>query len=88
MGNGPARPLLESQHGHGTLRDDTGADVLRAYTTRAMEHLGADLLGLDFLETPDGAHILLESNDTPGLAGFPEAARRAVAAVVRRQIEA
>ena len=88
VGNGPARPLLESQHGHGTLRDDTGADVLRAYTTRAMEHLGADLLGLDFLETPDGAHILLESNDTPGLAGFPEAARRAVAAVVRRQIEA
>ncbi len=63
-------------------------DTLRAYTTRAMEHLQADVLGLDFLETADGTYILLESNDTPGLAGFPEEARLAMASLVRDKINA
>jgi ribosomal protein S6--L-glutamate ligase len=43
-----------------------------------MSHLGADILGLDFLETRSG-WVLLECNDTPGLSGFPEEARFLVA---------
>jgi len=62
--------------------------LLRDHTTRAMAHLRADVLGLDFLETADGAYILLESNDTPGLSGFPEEVRLAVAALVRARLDA
>jgi len=62
--------------------------LVRAYTVRAMAHFRADLLGLDFLETVEGDYTLLESNDTPGLAGFPEEVRLALAALMRRKIEA
>jgi ribosomal protein S6--L-glutamate ligase len=44
------------------------------YTRKAMQHLGADVLGLDFLEDESGNYWLLECNDTPGLSGFPDVA--------------
>ncbi|HEY1014899.1 MAG TPA: hypothetical protein VGE07_19480 [Herpetosiphonaceae bacterium] len=59
---------------------------LAAMTRRAMEHLGADLLGLDFLETAGGEFVLLESNDIPGLSGFPDAARQTVARIMRERL--
>src|SRR5579875_3153453 len=58
------------------------------YTTRMMERLEADILGLDFLETPDGELVCLEYNDIPGLSGFPDEARAALARRVRERLEA
>ncbi len=60
---------------------------LAEYTRRAMEHLGADIIALDFLETGVGDVILLESNDVPGFSGFPDEVRRSVATLVRRKME-
>jgi ribosomal protein S6--L-glutamate ligase len=60
--------------------------ALEAHTRSAMKHLNADLLGLDFLEQRDGSFVLLESNDTPGLSGFPEIVRSAVASKLREKI--
>lgn len=62
-------------------------DVLREQTAKAMKHLGADILGLDFLESNEGVFSLLESNDIPGLSGFPEATQEALARVMRAKIE-
>lgn len=59
--------------------------LLATYTQRAMAHFGADVLALDFLETRAGDYILLESNDIPGLSGFPDAARHAVATQLRQK---
>jgi ribosomal protein S6--L-glutamate ligase len=59
---------------------------LAAWSRIAMAHLGADILGLDFLETADG-WVLLECNDTPGLSGFPEQARAAVAGLLLRRMD-
>jgi ribosomal protein S6--L-glutamate ligase len=61
---------------------------LEEHTRSAMKHLNADLLGLDFLEQRDGSFILLESNDTPGLSGFPDLSRSAVAARLREKMMA
>ncbi len=61
--------------------------TLRDHTLRALAHLGADILGLDFLETPDGAFVCLESNDVPGLSGFPPEARLALARRLRERME-
>ncbi len=52
---------------------------LKRQTRAAMQHLQADVLGLDFLEDRQGEYHLLESNDIPGLSGFPEAVCKAVA---------
>ncbi len=60
---------------------------LAEYTRKAMEHLQADVLALDFLEKRDGSYVLLESNDIPGFAGFPAAVREAVALRLRRKLE-
>lgn len=49
------------------------------HTRAAMQHLRADILGLDFLERQDGEFVVLESNDTPGLSGFPDETRAALA---------
>jgi ribosomal protein S6--L-glutamate ligase len=57
---------------------DPPADMAR-WTRRAMAHLGADVLGLDFLEAADGEVTLLESNDIPGVRGWPDAVPRAIA---------
>ncbi|MEP7284655.1 MAG: hypothetical protein ABI947_02665 [Chloroflexota bacterium] len=62
-------------------------DVLGEYTTRAMAHLSADILGLDFLRDKQGKYFLLESNDIPGLSGFPDEAITAVAKCMREKME-
>ncbi|ABC32385.1 ribosomal protein S6 modification protein [Hahella chejuensis KCTC 2396] len=62
-------------------------EPLREQTQIAMNHLNADILGLDFLENENGEFILLESNDIPGLSGFPEDALEALARIVRERIE-
>jgi ribosomal protein S6--L-glutamate ligase len=59
---------------------------LAQWTGMAMAHLGADILGLDFLETSEG-WVLLECNDTPGLSGFPEEVRAAVASSLVRRMD-
>jgi ribosomal protein S6--L-glutamate ligase len=58
------------------------------YTRQAMAHFGADMLGVDFLQTAEGDVFVLESNDIPGLDGFPEAVRIAAANRLREKIEA
>ncbi len=80
--------LRARHHGDGAPRDsgDVGRPT-RLHDAGNGAH-PADVLGLDFLETADGSYILLESNDTPGLAGFPEEARLAVASLVRDKIDA
>jgi ribosomal protein S6--L-glutamate ligase len=60
---------------------------IAGHTRRAMEHFGADILGLDFLETKEGRYLVLESNDIPGLAGFPEEVRHALARRMRERME-
>lgn len=61
--------------------------LLEEYTRRACKYLGADVLALDFLETRDGEFLALESNDIPGLSGFPEATRHAMAQLLRDKME-
>jgi ribosomal protein S6--L-glutamate ligase len=52
-------------------------------TRRIVDRLGAEVLAVDFLEDRDGKYFALESNDIPGLSGFPDAARHAVANALR-----
>ncbi len=66
----------------------TVPDEIGEYTALAQRHLGADVLGLDFLETLDGRFVLLESNDVPGLSGFPDDVRQAIALRLRIRMEA
>ncbi len=49
------------------------------WTRQAMHHLDADVLGLDYLESEDGQWHLLESNDIPGVLGFPSRVPEAIA---------
>lgn len=60
--------------------------LLFEYTKRLQRHLGAAVLALDCLQTRDGEWFVLEYNDIPGLSGFPEAARLAVARCVRTSV--
>jgi ribosomal protein S6--L-glutamate ligase len=60
--------------------------AIEEMSRRAAAHLQADILGLDFLETQSGDFVLLEANDTPGLSGFPEETREALAAIVRAHL--
>lgn len=62
--------------------------VLEEYTRRACKYLGADALALDFLETREGQFLALESNDIPGLSGFPQETRRAMAQMLRARMDA
>ena len=57
------------------------------WTRRVRAHLGADIVGLDWIETPDGEWICLECNDVPGLTGWPDEVRRALVACVREKLE-
>ncbi len=56
-------------------------------TRKAVAHLQADVLALDFLERGDGSYVLLESNDIPGFSGFPPEVREAVALRLRTKLE-
>lgn len=61
-------------------------EILADYTRRALKHLAADTLALDFLQTQDDRYFALESNDIPGLSGFPDAARVALAACLQKRL--
>ena len=61
-------------------------DEIGDWTRRVQTHLGADIVGLDWIETPEGNWKCLECNDVPGLTGWPDAVRRALVACVRAQI--
>lgn len=56
------------------------------WTRHAMQSLGADILGLDFLQTRSGEFVLLESNDIPGVLGFPREVCDELAACVNRRL--
>ncbi len=60
--------------------------ILGEYTVKAMAHLGADILGLDFLQDAQGEYALLESNDIPGLSGFPDSAVSALARCIQQKL--
>lgn len=64
----------------------TPPEELLGYTRAAMHHLNADILGLDFLEDRSGRFFLLETNDIPGLAGFPGSVRDRLAARLLDQL--
>jgi len=59
-------------------------DELARWTLAAAQHLGSILVGLDFLQSRDGVWHLLECNDVPGLTGFPNAVRMAVATALEQ----
>lgn len=61
-------------------------ELLVQHTRAAMQHLRADTLALDFLEQDDGQFVVLESNDTPGLSGFPDAVRVELADCLKRRM--
>ena len=56
---------------------------LADWTRRVQTHLKADILGIDWIETSDGDWLCLESNDVPGLSGWPDEVRRALVKRVR-----
>ena len=72
--------------GHAHFEIIDAPDVLADWTRRAQKHLGAEVLGLDWIETPDGKWLCLESNDVPGLSGWPDAVRRALIGCVRGKL--
>ncbi len=61
--------------------------ALATWTRAAMTHLGADVLGLDYLESADGEFTLLESNDIPGVRGWPDSVPRAIARRLTAKLE-
>lgn len=56
---------------------------LEIWSRHAADHLGSFILGLDFIQKTDGAWLLLECNDVPGIAGFPEMVKHDVASAFR-----
>lgn len=61
-------------------------EELVVHARRFASHIGADMLALDAIEDADGGFVVLESNETPGLAGFPEAARWETAGLLAAQM--
>ncbi len=59
--------------------------ALEAMTRTLALHLGASLIAVDALDT-DGGWVVMESNETPGLAGFPECAAAGVANLLLAQL--
>jgi ribosomal protein S6--L-glutamate ligase len=62
-------------------------EELIGYTRRAMAHLGTEVLALDILEDKEGRYTVLESNDTPGLTGFPDEVKVAIGEAFGRRME-
>lgn len=60
---------------------------LLSWTQALMTHLEADVLGLDFLKLEDGSYTLLEVNETPGVRGFSEEVRWAIARRLVQKLE-
>lgn len=48
-------------------------------TKQLQKYLNADILAIDILEEANGTRYFVEYNDIPGLSGFPEEARHALA---------
>ncbi len=61
-------------------------DFIGDWTRRLQTHLGAEVLGVDWIETREGNWLCLESNDVPGLTGWPDEVRRALVARVREKM--
>lgn len=61
---------------------------LAEYTIAAKNHLQADILGLDFLETQEDKFVLLETNDVPGLSGFPDSLKYLLAQSIEKKMRA
>lgn len=59
---------------------------LIGWTRQAAAHMGADMLGLDFLQDREGRFVLLESNDIPGVRGFPPEVLRATASCLIQRV--
>jgi ribosomal protein S6--L-glutamate ligase len=64
---------------------DTTPDLV-AQTQQLQAHLNADILAIDILEEAHGDRYFVEYNDIPGITGFPEAAKSALAACVSRKL--
>ncbi|RYF48374.1 MAG: hypothetical protein EOO38_10255 [Cytophagaceae bacterium] len=62
-------------------------EEIAGWTRRIASHLKADMLGVDWIETPEGEWKCLESNDVPGLMGWPDEVKLALVAGVRRFIK-
>jgi ribosomal protein S6--L-glutamate ligase len=62
--------------------------ILHKYTRQVMQHFDADILALDFLENATGEYVLLESNDVPGLTGFPDSVTETVVACTKARLAA
>ncbi len=60
---------------------------LATWTRRVQLHLKADMLGLDWIESNRGEWTCLESNDVPGLSGWPNEVRRALIECVREKMK-
>jgi ribosomal protein S6--L-glutamate ligase len=56
------------------------------WTRQAAKHFGADVLGLDFIQDAEGNYTLLESNDIPGVRGFPEEVRKTMALILMKRM--
>lgn len=65
---------------------DVPAEIEK-YSAAARDHLGANVLGLDFLETKDGDFLLLETNDVPGLSGFADSAKYLLAKRIEEMVK-
>lgn len=72
VNRGTAQPVLM----------DTPAQ-LEIWSRHAADHLGSFILGLDFIQKADGEWLLLECNDVPGIAGFPDVVKHDVASAFR-----
>ncbi len=73
--------------GEATIRLIEPPAELAEWTRRVASHLSADILGLDWIETPEGEWKCLESNDVPGLAGWPDAVTRALVEQMREKMQ-
>lgn len=62
-------------------------EELADWTRRMAHHLGADMVGLDWIQTPEGEWKCLESNDVPGLAGWPDEVKAALVAIIREKMK-
>lgn len=61
-------------------------DILYDYTRRLMQHIQADIMALDILETADQEYFVLEYNAVPGLNGFPFAVIEAIVERVKARV--
>ncbi len=71
--------------GNAQIRLISAPEEPAEWTKRVQKHLRADILGLDWIESDDGKWTCLESNDVPGLSGWPDDVRRVLVASVREK---